>query len=99
MKSHIFYESVTTNWSSSPKNGKVHGTRNIVTIKNNKGTKTKVSMNKSGKVVEKKTIKLNKKEINNIVNGKFVPGLWNNCTLKSCRRSRMRNMTRRNIRA
>ena len=42
--SKVFYESVTTNWSSSPKSGKVHGTRNIVRIKNGKGVKTKEAL-------------------------------------------------------
>ena len=81
--SKVFYESVTTNWSSSPKSGKVHGTRNIVRIKNGKGVKTKEALNAAGKVIEKRNQTLKKKDIQKIVNGKFVPGLWRNCTLKN----------------
>jgi hypothetical protein len=81
--SKVFYESVTTNWSSSPKSGKVHGTRNIVRIKNGKGVKTKEALNAAGKVIEKRKQTLKKKDIQKIVNGKFVPGLWRNCTLKN----------------
>ena len=81
--SKVFYESVTTNWSSSPKSGKVHGTRNSVRIKNGKGVKTKESLNAAGKVIEIRKQTLKKKEIQKIVENKFVPGLWRNCTLKN----------------
>lgn len=80
---NVFYESVTTNWTSSPKTGKVHGTRNIVSIKNGKGTKTKEALNAKGKVMERKRKTLKNKEINSIVKGQFVPGLWRTCTLKN----------------
>jgi len=81
--SKVFYESITTNWSSSPKSGKVHGTRNIVRIKNGKGEKTKEALNAAGKVIEKRKQTLKKKDVAKIVNGKFVPGLWRGCTLKN----------------
>jgi hypothetical protein len=81
--SKVFYESVTTNWSSSPKSGKVHGTRNIVRIKNGKGEKTKEALNAAGKVMERRKQTLKKKDIQKIVKGQFVPGLWRGCTLKN----------------
>ena len=80
---HVFYESVTTNWSSTPK-GRVHGTRNIVTIKNGKGQKIKQALNAKANVLETQKRKLKPAEIKSIVGGKFVPGLWRNCTLKNC---------------
>lgn len=79
----MFYESVTTNWSSTPKGG-VHGTRNIVTIKNGKGKKIKQALNAQAAVLETQKRNLKPAEIKSIVGGKFVPGLWSNCTLKNC---------------
>lgn len=79
----MFYESVTTNWSSTPK-GRVYGTRNIVTIKNGKGQKIKQALNAQAAVLETQKHTLKPAEIKSIVGGKFVPGLWRNCTLKNC---------------
>jgi HSP90 family molecular chaperone len=69
-----YYHSESANWSS-----KGHGKRNVVTIKNGKGTKTVMSLNKAGKPVNKKTVKLSRKEIKNILEKKFMPGFWSNC--------------------
>ncbi len=83
---HMMYTSVTTNWSSTPRNGKIYGTRNVVTIKNGKGTKTREALNAHGHVVEHKTRKLKRAEMEKITQGQFVPGLWRNCGLRSCTR-------------
>ncbi|NBY39870.1 MAG: hypothetical protein EBQ66_02955 [Flavobacteriia bacterium] len=93
------YESVTTNWSSSssPKNDKIYGTRNIVTIKNGKGKKVKESLNKEGNVIERNAKTLKKKEIEQIKSGTFVPGLWKNCQIGKVGCGSARNRTRRNI--
>ena len=80
---HVFYESVTTNWSSTPK-GKAHGTRNTVTIRNGKGYKIKQALNAQAKVLETQKRALKPAEIKAITGGTFVPGLWRNCTLKNC---------------
>lgn len=92
MSNAFVYESITTNWASSPKNGKVYGTRNIVTIKNSKGKKIKEALNKNGNVIERNSKTLKKKEIDQIKSGNFVPGLWKNCKLGSCRRTRRSNL-------
>jgi len=54
-------------------NGKSSTRRNIVDIKNGKGYK---ELNTNGKSKRKA---LTKKELSCIQNGKFVPGLFNNC--------------------
>jgi hypothetical protein len=82
-------------WSSSPKNGKVYGTRNIVEIKNGKGVKVKESLNKAGAVLERKKKTLKSKEIKQITSGTFVPNLWSNCQLASCKTRRQ--VTRRQV--
>jgi hypothetical protein len=82
----IFYESTTTHWSSEPKSGKTYGTRNVVKIKNGKGTKTKESLNKSGKVIQQKTKRLKQKEIKLITKNQFIPNFWSNCKLGACTR-------------
>lgn len=53
-----------------------------VKVRNNKGTKT-VEDFIHNKKQAKKTIKLTRKEIKNIQQRKFMPGLWVPCT-KAC---------------
>lgn len=89
----MHYESVTTSWSSTPKNGSMHGQRNIVTIENGKGIKRTEALNAAGSVIETNTKHLKQNEIASIVNGKFVPGLWSDCGLK-CTRSRKQKKTK-----
>lgn len=72
----VLYTSETMNWSSDPKTGKPHGSRNIVKIVNGKGEKIKEILNDQGHVTKHHTQTLKRKEIKNIVNGQFVPGLW-----------------------
>ncbi len=93
----MYYKSETYNYSSTPKEGKVHGTHNVVEIKNDKGTKTKEAINASGKVIERKSVALKKHEMEHILAGRFVGGLWKNCTLKNC--ANRRNKTRRTSRS
>jgi hypothetical protein len=69
-----FYHSESSSWSS-----KGDGKRNIVTIKNGKGTKTVMTLNKAGKPTNKKTVKLSRKEMKNILGKKFMPNFWSNC--------------------
>ncbi len=92
----VYYSSSQTKWSSNPKDGKVHGTRNIVEIKNGKGFKLKESLNKAGKVLERKKETLKTKEIKQISSGSFVPDLWSDCKLGNCRQTR-RKVTRRKV--
>jgi hypothetical protein len=73
-----FYHSESSSWSSKGK-GKDYGKRNVVTIKNGKGTKTVMTINKAGKPTNKKTVKLSRKEMKNILQKKFMPNFWSNC--------------------
>lgn len=59
-----FFHSESFSWTSKPKKGKPYGKRNVITIKNGKGTKASMLLNKSGKPSKKSTKKLSKKEIN-----------------------------------
>ena len=72
----VLYTSETLNWSSDPKTGKPHGSRNIVKIVNGKGQKSKEILNEKGHVTKHHTQTLKRKEIKTIMNGQFVPGLW-----------------------
>ena len=90
----VFYSSSQMQWSSSPEDGKVHGTRNSVTIRNGKGFKVKESLNAKGKILQRKKQTLKKKEIQNILHGDFMPGFWKNCALGNC--AVRRNKTRKN---
>jgi hypothetical protein len=81
------YHSESVNWSSSPKTGKVHGTHNVVTIKNGKGKRIKETLNAKGQVIKRNANTLKKSEVSRILKGKFIPNLWANAkTRKSSRR-------------
>jgi len=82
------YHSETLNWSSDPKQGRTHGTKNIVNIKDGKGVKIAIALDASGKPIQTKKKTLKAAEIKNIVKGSFVPGLWNNCKTANCSKNR-----------
>ena len=84
----MYYKSETYNYSSTPKDGAVHGTRNLVEIKNGKGTKTLESLNASGAVLKRKRVTLKRKEIKNVLGGKFMPGFWKNCCAAAASRKK-----------
>ncbi len=86
----MYYHSETVRMSSEPMNGNVYGTQNIVTIKNGKGEKIKAALGKTGKALKTRKVKLNAKEIKQITNNTFVPGLWKNCKLGKCLTRRRR---------
>ena len=73
-----YYHSESSSWNSKA-DGKNYGKRNVVTIKNGKGTKTVMTLNKTGKPTHKKTVKLSRKEMKNILGKKFMPNFWSNC--------------------
>jgi len=79
-KPQTFYHSESTSWTSSPKNGKHFGKRNIVTIKNGKGTKIAEALNKNGNSVHKVKKTLKKKEIEKVLKGKFIKRFWDDCS-------------------
>lgn len=75
------YYSATMKYSSE--NGKtpdVHGSRNIVSVKNGQGFKQVETLNKNGEVVQSNKQTLSKNEIHAVMKGAFVPGFWSNCT-------------------
>lgn len=75
------YYSVTMKYSSE--NGKtpdVHGSRNIVSVKNGQGFKQVETLNKNGEIVNSNKQTLSKNEIHAVMKGAFVPGFWSNCT-------------------
>lgn len=56
-----------------------------VTIKGNRGTKSVVIKNQSGRVTKKSTKRLTKKEMECIRKCQFIPGLFKDC--ESCLKS------------
>ena len=73
----VVYASTKTNWSSTKmNNGKVHGTRSDVHIKNDKGYALKQMLNARGDVIHKTRRNLKPSEIKTILKGKFIPNLW-----------------------
>jgi hypothetical protein len=76
------YHSETVSWSSvKNKKDKAYGKRNIVTIKNGKGTKIVETLNSKGKTLKRVKKTLKKDEIANITKGKFMKGFWSNCSM------------------
>ncbi len=53
--------------------------RNIVEIKNGRGSKSVVKYNAKGAVTQKKSKTLSSSEIKNIKGRKFMPGLFKDC--------------------
>ena len=73
------YMNVTQTWW---KNGQ--GRRNTVKIINGKGEKRVELLGSQGQAMKTKTRRLTKSETNRILKGKFIPGLWRNCSLGFC---------------
>lgn len=80
----MFYQSVTTNWSSEPSETGVYGKRTEVVIKNGKGYKVNAQLNKQGKTRKQIKKSLSKKEIESVTKGQFIPGFWSNCNHGRC---------------
>lgn len=74
-------------------NGISQEKRNIVNIKNGKGTKT-VEVTENGKT-NSSTKKLSQSEISQIEKGKFIPNLWKPCN-DCLRKGRSSRKTRKN---
>lgn len=51
----------------------------VVSINKGKGYKLREILNSNGKTVKRMRKNLSKKEINHIMTGNFLPGLWDNC--------------------
>lgn len=80
----MFYQSVTTNWSSEPSESGVYGKRTEVVIKNGKGYKLNAQLNKRGKTKKQVKKPLSNDEIASVVKGQFIPGFWGNCNHGAC---------------
>ena len=80
------------------KNGNRVGSKNVVSIKDDKGFKQVDVLNSEGKVMKTVKKNLTKEEIETIMGGKFLPGLWNNCTRKNAithkNKNNMKNIIR-----
>jgi len=61
------------------KNGKGQTRRNIVSIRNGKGTKAVETYSMDGKHLKRKELPLTDKELQCIAKNKFVPGLFKDC--------------------
>lgn len=86
-----FYKSMTTNWSSEPSESGVYGKRTEVVVKNGKGYKLNIQLNKRGKTKKQVKKNLSKQEIASVVKGQFVPGFWSNCNNGVCKNKTLRN--------
>jgi hypothetical protein len=73
----IFATQSYMNVSQTWKNGQ--GRRNIVQIRNGKGIKQVEVLGSQGEVTKSKTRRLTPQESQQILRGKFIPGLWRNC--------------------
>jgi hypothetical protein len=51
----------------------------VVSINRGKGYKLREILNTKGKTVKRMRKTLSKKEMNHIMTGNFLPGLWDNC--------------------
>ena len=77
-KVHSAYVNVSETWING------QGRRNIVTIKNGKGHKRVERLGLRGEVLDTKNKPLTAPERAKILEGRFVPGLWRNCTVGQC---------------
>ena len=85
------YKSVTTNWSSEPsESGGVYGKRTEVVVKDGKGYKRNIQLNKRGKTMKQVKKHLSKQEIVSVMKGEFIPGFWTNCKHGVCKTLRNR---------
>lgn len=71
------------------KNGKGQTRRNIVSVKNGKGTKAVEVFTMDGKSLSRKEKPLSKSELENIQMNRFIPKLFKDCT-KSVKTRRSR---------
>jgi hypothetical protein len=63
-------------------------THDVVSIKNGKGYKLREILTPKGKVAKRTRKNLKPTEIRHIMNGQFLPGLWQGCGNASGKKSR-----------
>jgi len=66
------------------------GSMNKVVIKNGKGYKAHVTLDKAGKILRKSRHTLKRGEVNKIQNKQFVPRLWKCCSARKTTRKQRR---------
>jgi hypothetical protein len=75
---HQTYMNVSETWANG------QGRRNVVTIRNGRGEKRVERLGPRGEVLGRQKRILAAPELRQILQGKFVPGLWRNCRLGQC---------------
>jgi hypothetical protein len=81
---------------SEGENGSETTTKNTIKIHNNKGVK-RIEKYSNGKLLKKADKKLSEEEILNISKRKFMPGLFNDCISRNCRKTRKNMNTLSNM--
>jgi hypothetical protein len=76
-KPSFVYHSEHTSYTSHPDGKTPYGKRTIVNIKNGEGKKRLEVLDKNGKILTSNYAKLNPNELQEVKQGKYVPGLWN----------------------
>jgi hypothetical protein len=72
----IQYKSQHLTFTSHPAKGEPHGLMTVVALKNGRGTKAIRQLNRKGKTLKSNTKPLKKHEMDQILKGNYVPGLW-----------------------
>jgi hypothetical protein len=70
------YRSEHVTFTSHPDKGEPFGLRTVVAVENGKGTKNIMKLDKKGKTLKKNSKKLKAKELKEITQGNYVPGLF-----------------------
>lgn len=70
------YKSQHITYTSHPEAGEPHGLKTVVIVKNGKGEKELYHLNESGATIKHNSKKLKPKEIKEITQGNYVPGLF-----------------------
>ena len=91
---HFSYHSEQVH--SEFRNGKGQTRRNIVNVKNGKGTKSVELYDVSGNIKNRKEKALSAKELSCIKGNKFIPGLFKDC-VQPLKMRHSRTMKRRTI--
>jgi len=73
----FIYHSEHTSYTSHPEDKTPYGKRTVVNVKNGVGEKSLEVLGKNGKIIKTNTHKLKAKELSEVKQGIYVPGLWN----------------------
>lgn len=70
------YKSEHVTFTSHPEAGEPFGMKTVVEVKNGKGTKELYRLNEAGATIKHNSKKLKAKEIKELTQGNYVPGLF-----------------------